>query len=343
MIRTDGDAWRIGDAEILPGTHAYVRLPVARMLTGAETALPLHCVRGAAPGPTLSVLACVHGDEPQPIRALRNVLGRIDPRDFRGALLLIPVANPFAFAHFSRQSPDQHEQTNLWGAFPGLGSGTLTQRFAAAIREALIDRADCLVEVHSGGMAGRIQRRVDADPDPESPAGEEARRLAMAFASGGAGMVHGVPLSGSSASGCALARNIPAISVEIGGAYLPECEESLYRDSLEGGFWNLLVHLGMVSGEERREKIVYFDAADRAEANPSNGGYLLSRKTHFSDLGGAVRAGELLGEMLDPFRLEVVEELRSPADGVLFFSRCSGPLEAGNKGFAVAAQCREMR
>ncbi len=343
MIGTEGDAWRIGGAEVLPGAYEYVRLPVARMLTGSETALPLHCVRGVEPGPTLSVLACVHGDEPQPIRALRNLLARIDPRRFRGALLLIPVANPFAFAHFSRQSPDQHEQTNLWGAFPGSATGTLTQRFASAIRETLIDRADCLVEFHSGGLAGRIQRRVDADPNPEIPAGEEARRLAMAFASGGAGMVHGAPLSASSAPGYALARNIPAISVEIGGAYLPECEENLYRDSLERGFWNLLVHLGMVSGEERREKIIYFDVAHRAEANPSNGGYLLSRKTHFSDLGKEVSEGELLGEMLDPFRLEVVEELRSPAAGVLFFSRCSGPLEAGNKGFAVATQCREMR
>ena len=46
--------------------------------------------------------------------------------------------------------------------------------------------------------------------------------------------------------------------------------------------------------------------------------------------------------MLDPFRLEVMEELRSPADGVLFFSRCSGPLEAGNKGFAVAAEYQEI-
>ena len=64
--------------------------------------------------------------------------------------------------------------------------------------------------------------------------------------------MHGVPFSKSSASGYALAQGIPAVSVEIGGAYLPECEENLYRVNLEEGFLNLLVHLGMMPGEEKR-------------------------------------------------------------------------------------------
>ncbi len=336
------DAWEVGGMEVAPGEHAYRKVPVAQMLTGSETGLALHCVRGAQPGPTLSVLACVHGDEPQPIRALQSVLAGIDRRELSGALLVVPVANPFAFANFSRQSPDQHEQTNLWGAFPGSAKGTLTQRYAHKIHELLIEGADFLVEVHSGGAAGRIQRRVDVDPNAEGALGEKSRAMAIAFASGGAGLVHGVPLSPASAPGCALARGVPAVSVEIGGAYLPECEENLYRGDLERGFGNLLVHLGMVRGQERREKIAYFDFAHRAEVNPASGGYLLSRKTGFADLGSEVREGELLGEMLDPFRLEIIEELRSPADGLLFFSRCSGPVEVGNKGFALATAWREI-
>ncbi len=336
------DSWEIGGVAVAAGAYEYVKIPVARMLTGSETGLPIHCVRGAKPGPTLSVLACVHGDEPQPIRAFQNVIAQIDRSQLSGALLLVPVANPFAFANFSRQSPDQHEQTNLWGAFPGSAKGTLTQRYAHQIREILIENADYLVEFHSGGAAGRIQRRVDMDPDYEGAVGEKSREMAIAFASGGAGLVHGVPFSKSSASGHALTQKIPAISVEIGGAYLPECEENLYRNDLEQGFLNLLVHLGMMPGDEKREKIIYFDFAHRAEANPSSGGYLISRKTHFADLGAKVSEGELLGEMLDPFSLEVVEELRSPADGLLFFSRCSGPLEVGNKGFAIATEYTEI-
>ena len=342
MSGTSSNAWEIEGMQVAPGAYEYVKIPVAQMLTGSETGLPFHCVRGAKPGPTLSVLACVHGDEPQPIRAFQNVLAQIDRAQLSGVLLLVPVANPFAFASFSRQSPDQHEQTNLWGAFPGSVRGTLTQRYAHKIRETLIEGAHYLVEFHSGGAAGRIQRRVDIDPDIEGAVGKKSREMAIAFAGGGAGLVHGVSFNKSSASGYALTGGIPAISVEIGGAYLPEFEENRYRNCLEKGFLNLLVHLGMMPGEEKRTRITYFDFAHRAEVNPSNGGYLISRKTHFSDLGAKVNQGELLGEMLDPFSIKVVEELRSPADGVLFFSRCSGPIEVGNKGFAVATEYREI-
>ena len=46
--------------------------------------------------------------------------------------------------------------------------------------------------------------------------------------------------------------------------------------------------------------------------------------------------------MLDPFTLEVIEELRDPADGILFFSRCSGPVEVGNKGFDIANKTKKF-
>ncbi len=342
MSRAKRKSLRVGGAEVPPGFKGFIPLPVARMLSGEQTALPLHCARGGSPGPVLAVLACVHGDEPQPIRAFHNILKKIVPKKFSGTLLMVPVANPFAFANFSRQSPDQHEQTNLWGAFPGNPAGTLTQRYAAKIREVLIENADFFVEFHSGGQAGRIQRRVDIDHRVRGKAGSLSRAMGAAFASGGAGMVHGVPLGAASAPGVALAAGIPSISVEIGGAYLTESEERPYRKALEKGFRNLMVHLKMLEGREVREPLTYFEAAARSEVNPSSGGYLLSRKTRFLDLGARVARGELLGEVLDPFRLEVLEELRSPAAGVLFFSRRSGPVEVGNKGFAVATKTRKI-
>ncbi len=123
---------------------------------------------------------------------------------------------------------------------------------------------------------------------------------------------------------------------------MTEPEERPYSMALEKGFRNLMVHLKMLEGREIREPLIYFEAAARSEVNPSSGGYLLSRKTRFRDLGSRVARGERLGEVLDPFRLEVLEELRSPAAGVLLFSRCSGPVEVGNKGFAVATKTRKI-
>ena len=324
--------------DVSPGSSGKLELNVGKMLSGAETKLTVHYVRGLKKGPFLGVQGCVHGDEAQPVRSFYSLLRSLDPETLSGTLAIVPVANPYAFSNFSRQSPDQHEQTNLWRAFPGNENGTLTERYAFLLRSVLIDNSDFFVEFHSGGTSGRIQCRVDVDPDFRKKVGQKSKEMAYAFARGGPRLVHGVPLSTSSAPGVAIKKGKPSISVEIGGSYLPESEENFYSDSVEKGFQNLLIHLGMIRGKEKRNKILYFDKSKRVEVNPAHGGYLLSRKTQFSDLGKKVRAGELLGEMLDPHTLEIVEELRSPTNGTLFYSRCSGPVEIGNKGFAIASK-----
>ncbi|MED5579410.1 MAG: succinylglutamate desuccinylase/aspartoacylase family protein [Nitrospinota bacterium] len=324
--------------DISPGSSGKLELNVGKMLTGSETKLTVHYVRGLRKGPFLGVQGCVHGDEAQPVRSFYSLLQSLNPETLSGTLVIVPVANPYAFSNFLRQSPDQHEQTNLWRAFPGKEKGTLTERYAFLLCSVLIDNSDFFIEFHSGGTSGRIQCRVDVDLDFRKKIGQKSKNMAYAFARGGARLVHGVPLSPSSAPGVALKKGKPSISVEIGGSYLPESEENFYSDSMENGFRNLLIHLGMVSGREKRNKILYFDKSNRVEVNPSHGGYLLSRKTQFSDLGKKVRRGELLGEMLDPHTLEIVEELRSPTNGTLFYSRCSGPVEIGNKGFAIASE-----
>jgi len=324
--------------DVSPGSVGKLELKVGKMLTGAETKLTVHYIRGFKKGPFLGIQGCVHGDEAQPVRSFYSLLKSLNPEILSGTLAIVPVANPYAFSNFSRQSPDQHEQTNLWRAFPGNEGGTLTERYAFLLRSILIDNSDFFVECHSGGTSGRIQCRVDVDPDFTKQVGKKSRQMAYAFARGGARLVHGVPLSPSSAPGVSLKKGKPSISVEVGGSYLPESEENLYGDTIEKGFRNLLIYLRMISGKEKRNKILYFDKSKRVEVNPAHGGYLLSRKTQYSDLGKKVRKGELLGEMLDPHTLEIIEELRSPMEGTLFYSRCSGPVEIGNKGFAIASK-----
>jgi len=96
--------------------------------------------------------------------------------------------------------------------------------------------------------------------------------------------------------------------------------------------------LKVTPGEpELPERQFWFSRAGvRFEANPMEGGYLISHKRVAADLGTIVEEGEVLGEVFDPYSYEVFEVLKSPVKGVLFFSHLSGPMEAGNKGFAIA-------
>lgn len=69
-------------------------------------ALRAHHFAGLMPGPRLIVLGAVHGNETCGTRAIERVLGEIDRGELRiecGALSLVPIANPLAYARSNRQ------------------------------------------------------------------------------------------------------------------------------------------------------------------------------------------------------------------------------------------------
>ena len=68
-------------------------------------ALRAHHIAGFAAGPRLIVLGAVHGNETCGTRAIERVLGELDRGELRithGALTLVPVANPLAYARGTR-------------------------------------------------------------------------------------------------------------------------------------------------------------------------------------------------------------------------------------------------
>jgi predicted deacylase len=53
-------------------------------------------------------------------------------------------------------------------------------------------------------------------------------------------------------------------------------------------------------------------------------------------LGQLVKSGTKLGEVVDMYTYEVIEEIVAPFDGYLFFSRYSGMVGGGTQAFALA-------
>src|SRR5574341_2259694 len=139
-------ALEISGLAVARGKRAFAQIPVARLLSGQQLTLPFHVLAGASPGPTLGITAAIHGVEYPPIRVIREILDSTDPQDLSGTLLAIPVANPVAFARFSRVTPERDvDIANLNRVFPGgvsaqeqgaerIGGGRgLTERMADAI------------------------------------------------------------------------------------------------------------------------------------------------------------------------------------------------------------------
>jgi len=327
-------ALRVAGTEAKPGTREFVKMRVARRLVGSDLYVGAHLVAGARPGPTVGIMMAVHGDEVFPIPALREVLSQIDPRELAGNLVVVPVSNPLAFAAGTRQSPDLWGKTDLWHCFPGERAGTITQQIAYVISSQVFPVIDVGLEFHSGGV-GRIQNRVEYDGRIPEELKKRVFDLAATF---GTGLIHESPVPPDGPTGYLNSQGIPCFQIEVGGPFLSGPDEDALSKVVVRGVTNVLKSLKMIPGDPvfPARQFWFQRAGVRFEANPMEGGYLLSRKRLASDLGTIVEEGELLGEMIDPYNYQVLEEIKAPVKGVLFFTRLSGPLEAGNKGFAIA-------
>ena len=317
-----------------PGRE-FVRLDVARLASGADLRLGLHIATGAKPGPTLGILTTVHGDETMSLMAVRRLLDGINVAALAGRVAAIPVANPLAMSVFNRQTPEQHGKTDLHEVFPGHPHGNLTQRIASVITTHLLDHVDALIDIHCGGLGGRLQGRADLDASAPAEVYQASLKLCRAF---GATFVHANDLAGTAARYCN-SRGIATANPEIGGVYLGPQAESAYLDETVAGLRSMMASLGMIAGAGTpTKKQLLFGSKSRFEANPSVGGFLQSHFASPADLGRRIEKATVLGEMVDPHSLEVVEELRAPVSGYLFFSRYSGVVDAGTKAFALAEE-----
>lgn len=310
----------------------FTRIDVTTMLNGAMLSVPLHVFTGRHPGPTFGIVTNTHGDEFLATIAIREYTGALDLAKLHGRIVLVSVANPMATAGFGRLTPEQHGRTDLHEVYPGNARGNTTQMIAAAITENVLRHVDALIDFHSGGSGGRLQARVDHN----SKASEDLKRKNIALARAfGAPFVHENEFAGSAAY-YLNGLGVPAVNPEVGGCYLGPDVSAYYITMMKNGLDGMLRHLGMLEGGIQPPRQIDFDTRARRELRPRLSGYLESFYEKPEQLGKMIREGTLLGKVIDLYTYEVVEEIRAPFDGYLFFSRYSGMVGAGTQAFALA-------
>jgi predicted deacylase len=292
-----------------------------------EVTLPVLLINGCRPGRTLVVLAGVHGDEFEGIRALHEVYARLMCERLWGRLLAVPIANPPAVQAGCRTSP--WDGQNLARAFPGKQRGTVTERIAWALGEAIIARADLLLDLHSGGIAYEFPPLVGYDGSPTEQ-GRASRDAALAF---GAPVLwaHPTIASGRSISEAAR-RQIPWLYAEApgGGRINPRALRLYVR-----GVLNLLVHLQILPGTLRsrppRWHLIGEGDVDRAIPSPASGFFV--PRVRVLD---RVRSGQTLGLVRDPFG-RTIATVQAPQEGRVVMLRAL-PVVAADEPLALLAR-----
>jgi predicted deacylase len=278
-------------------------------LPGEPLDIPYARIEGqAGDGPHLTVVAGVHGGEYTGQAAVMRLIGTLDADRLRGTITAVPILNQPAFWG---RTPFvvPVDGKNLNRHFPGNPAGSYTEVLAHEIFTAFIQPADYLLDLHAGDIPEGLEPFCLYE---ESPVEEQARGMALAYGNGHVvRQSRAVRTVGGSTSAAAADIGVPGIIAEIGANGI--CDETSVARHLQGVL-NVCAHLGMLPAEVAEAAAPPAEYTGWVWMRSAVQGWWQPRIT----VGQQVRAGEVLGAMLDPFGREL-EQIVAPADGCPLF------------------------
>ena len=302
----------IGSAVARPGqaVSGFIDVPAG---VDSGTRIPITIVRGAQPGPTLALIAGTHGSEVAPIVALQRVRATLDPAGLRGTVLIVHVANmPSFLGRTIYYSPVDGK--NLNRVYPGRPGGTVSERIAYAITREIIERADYLVDIHSGDGNESLRPYTYWSPlGLDARADSIAREMALAWGNDHIVIDTVRPrdrLASVYTQNTAHIRGKPALTTEAG--YLGLASPDMVERNVDGVF-RLLRYLRMLPGDvELVRQPLFFD---RTEVLRSPGTGVWHPKV---ERGQSVQKGALIGVLTDFFGATQAE-IRAPFGGIVLY------------------------
>jgi len=302
----------IGTVVARPGQAAsgFIAVPAG---VDSATRIPITIVRGTQPGPTLALIAGTHGSEVAPIVALQRVRAALDPAGLRGTVLIVHVANmPSFLGRTVYYSPIDGK--NLNRVYPGKADGTVSERIAFAITRDIIERADYLVDIHSGDGNESLRPYTYWSPlGLDARADSISREMALAWGSDHIVIDTMRPrdrLASVYTQNTAQIRGKPALTTEAGSLGL--AAEDMVQRNVDGVF-RMLRYLRMLPGDvELVRQPLFFD---RTEVLRSPGTGVWHPKV---ERGQSVQKGALIGVLTDFFGVTQAE-IRAPFGGIVLY------------------------
>jgi predicted deacylase len=289
---------------------------------GSDAGLSLIELIGDADGPTIGISASIHGNENCGSQAVLDIFRALKDLPLKGCILMLPVANPRAFALNKRFTP--LDEINLNRVFPGDPGGTYSDQLAHAVTNIFLDRIDVHIDLHSGTDRPTVDYVYLLNDEALSRAfGSKILYRPVQNKTGSA-------FDGTTKAATIDKRGIPGVVIECGGGIV---DQSPYVKSSVAGVLNMLRHLKVIEGDVNPpgQQII---VEEIALIRPRQAGWL---EPLCPPLGKIIGKGKLLGRIVSPYTFETLEEIVAPYDeGIMILSHLSRNLvESGDYGFMV--------
>jgi predicted deacylase len=299
-----------GTIEVPAGVDAALHIPVA-------------IFHGAWPGPVLALVAGAHGTEYASILALEELIGRMDPTELTGTLIVIPLVNVPSFEQkVPHVNPVDGKSMNRF--YPGRADGTQSERAAYAITRQVVEKCDYLIDLHGGDLDENLRPYSYWARTGNEKQDAASRAMVLAF-----GLDHIIlandrprdPNASRYLETTAATRGKPAITVEAGRAGRVESADV---ESLANGCLSVMRQLKMLPGTVTPvEHPVWIERV--ASLTSDHSGIFYPKV----ERGDYVEAGGKLGYVTD-FLGRTIMEPRAPATGVVLFVAALPSLRRGD-------------
>ncbi|MBI1842502.1 MAG: succinylglutamate desuccinylase/aspartoacylase family protein [Verrucomicrobia bacterium] len=276
-----------------PGKQqGFLQVPYSHNLGGWANVCVPATILSRGRGPTVLALGGNHGDEYQGQIALMKLARDLPLSLVKGRLILIPSLNFPAARAATRLSPI--DGMNMNRAFPGHAEGSVTSQIAHYLATTLFPLSDVVIDIHSGGRSMEFvpssTMHLVADRD------QRARMFAAMLAWNADFSFLYADIAGTGLLPVeAENQGKLVVTTEMGGG---ECVPAAVHRVTQEGLRNVLIHVGVLKGQEQTRKslgkppAILTQALDRED-------YLLAPESGVLevcvDLGARVKRGQTLG------------------------------------------------
>lgn len=290
-------------------TVASVGLPVDETLAIKKRRIqPKGKIKGMK---RISIVTGIHGDELEGQYVCFEVARRIAKSfdSLKGVVDIYPAMNPLGIDSITRGIPAFDLDMNR--LFPGNIDGNMTEYLAAEIIKD-VSGSDLVIDIHASNIYLTEIPQIRINELHEETLVPLAKEANVDFV-----WVHGASTVLESTFAYSLnSTGTPCLVVEMGVGMRITKE---YGDQLTDGIFHLMEKLGIwdKKTKEPRLPIVSKNPDDVSYLNASVGGLFVQKARHWEEL----KQGDIIGSIINPLSGEVLDDVKSPVDGILFTIR----------------------
>ena len=268
-------------------------------------------------GPRVAVVSGIHGDELEGLYVCHRLAAWLEdiaarrPRALAGRVELYPALNPLGLDTLRRVVPIYDVDLNR--NFPGHAEGLLPHRLSHAVMSAL-DGAALVVDIHASNIYLREIPQVRISHAFEERLVPIARVMNLDVI----WLHQAVTVLENTIAHSLNARGVPCLVVEMGVGMRVTPE---YAEQVVLGILHAWRKLGVLSPDVELEPATHAPLVAHDGnvhyLNAEVSGMFVPSTAHWMK----VERGSLLGRIVSPLRGEVLEDVVSPVDGVVFTLR----------------------